>query len=344
MATHIVRGAAKAVERSSVIIAPLIQQIDDVIYMDENRLLLESQLRRAKDLLVDIRNEFEDQNRVSPDTVKPCLERMQHALDSGRNLMERSQRRQQKCFGWVFCNPKLSREIREWKTNFEELFQELQSGLLLSSNAPQTEESLQEYGLLGSGIVSAQLQLQKWLTESPHVRLIGVYGLGGIGKTALLKTIYESRKVSGFFHVLIWVTVSQYYTILDLQSCIAEKIKLDLPASSDVNKRKMELSAYFKRKKVLLILDDVCSAVNLKDLGMEFGEVNDQKGSKVVFSTRKRDLIVEMNADEAMRVQPLSTEEGWKLFCRVAFRDGHVPQNIDQDIVKKVAAECKVCL
>lgn len=202
MATDIIRGAANAVKRSTVIIAPLIQQIEDVISMDENRLLLESQLRRAKGLLHDIRTGFQDQHTTPTDTVNNCLQRMQGALDSGINLMERSQRQQQKCFGWLFCNPKLSREIREWKTNFNELFQELQSGRLESSNAPQTDSSFQEYGLLGSGIVSAQQQLQEWLTESPQARLIGIYGLGGIGKTALLKTVYESSKEMPLNHQL----------------------------------------------------------------------------------------------------------------------------------------------
>lgn len=97
------------------------------------------------------------------------------------------------------------------------------------------------------------------------------------------------------------------------------------------------LSARLKTKNFVLILDDMWSAVTLKELGVEFGE---NKGRKVVFSTRNRDLIPEMNADQSMQIQPLHREEAWELFCKVAFKDGHVPEEIEH-IARVVADECK---
>jgi len=72
-------------------------------------------------------------------------------------------------------------------------------------------------------------------------------------------------------------------------------------------------------------------------LGVEFGE---NKGSKVVFTTRNRDLVREMNAKESMQILPLLPEEGWELFWKIAFEDGHVPETIE-NIARQVAKECQ---
>lgn len=64
------------------------------------------------------------------------------------------------------------------------------------------------------------------------------------------------------------------------------------------------------------------------------------KGSKIVFSTRNRDLIPKMKAEESLQLQPLSTEESWDLFCKVAFQGQNVPRDIE-NIARKVANECE---
>ena len=54
--------------------------------------------------------------------------------------------------------------------------------------------------------------------------------------------------------------------IVDLANCWADM-------------RKMKLSTYMKTKKFFLVLDDMWSTLDLKELGVEFGE---NKGSKFV--------------------------------------------------------------
>jgi hypothetical protein len=47
-------------------------------------------------------------------------------------------------------------------------------------------------GLIGLEIKSAEIQLEKWLTEAPHDPVFAVYGMGGVGKSALLKKVYNT--------------------------------------------------------------------------------------------------------------------------------------------------------
>eukprot|EP00253_Pinus_taeda_P013709 PITA_13709 len=316
MAAIITEVAANTVSSA---ISALIQQIDDVIRLDENRQLLEGQLNRMKTLLLDVGDQFQDPQKTPPQSLQNCLLRMQDAVGRARELIDWSRKRQ-RYIDCLLCKPQLSTKIRKWKTTFDDLFHNLQtdfsvfhSAQQIASAAPQQANLLlqdePDTGLVGLEIRSAEIRLERWLTEAPGDRIFAVYGM-----------------------------VAQF-SILELQSRMASAINLNLSAYSynDVDSRKMSLSAHLRTKKIFLILDDLWSAVTLKELGMEFGE---NKGSKVVFSTRNRDLIPEMNADQSMQIQPLPREEAWELFCKVAFKDGHVPDEIEH-IARVVAEECK---
>jgi len=77
---------------STVIIAPLIQRIDDVILLADNRRLLQDQLNRMKGLLRDISYQFDNQLKSPPELLKNCVERMEGAVGKARLLIESSQR------------------------------------------------------------------------------------------------------------------------------------------------------------------------------------------------------------------------------------------------------------
>ena len=102
---------------TSVIIDPLIQQIDGAIHLDENRKFLEAQLNRMKGLVLDIRDQFQDQQRALPATVKNFLQRMENEVAKARQLIDRSLQPQH-CLDCLGCKPKLARKIRQWNTNF----------------------------------------------------------------------------------------------------------------------------------------------------------------------------------------------------------------------------------
>jgi disease resistance protein RPS2 len=193
-------------------------------------------------------------------------------------------------------------------------------------------------GFIGNAIERAQLKLEERLIEDSNIRIIGVFGMGGVGKTSLLQTINNSLKVRNAFDPIIWVTVSKDYDILKLQDCIANRLNLqNFPDKSDLEGRKHRLSSYLRGKKFLLLLDDMWKSLELQTLGVPLKD----RGSKIVLTTRIRDVCASMEADEITRVEPLSEEEGWQLFCSRAFRNGNVPQEIHSDVARKIAGECK---
>jgi disease resistance protein RPS2 len=150
----------------------------------------------------------------------------------------------------LLCNPNMPTQIRAWKAKFDGLFQNLDRVFSIYANAqqivaaaaPREDLLLQpvpDSGYIGLGIRSAQDQLQTWLTE-PHCqsRVIGVYGMAGVGKTSLLKVIYNTYKeeVSGIFDFVVWFVVSQNFQIKELQASIAKQLKLNLEETSILKK------------------------------------------------------------------------------------------------------------
>jgi disease resistance protein RPS2 len=321
----ILTGAAS--NTTNVIIASLIQQIDDAIQFEDHRRLLEVQLNRVKVLLIDITDQFEYRRKNPPQSLRNSLQRMQDAVLKAKELIDRSQR-PKNCIEFYFCRPKLSREIREWKEALNHLFDDLHKDFSVFCSAQQVASVTTQ---------QAEMKLSSWVTEAPQTRIIGVYGSAGVGKTTLLRKMYDDYKVSNVFDDVLWVPVDQFPD-LELQGRIASAVNLDLASCyNDIDMRRMRLAAYLKRKNFFLVLENMLRKLDLKELGVEFG--ND-KDSKLVFSTENRNLIEEMKADGCMKIQPMSTEDTWKLFSDVAFKDVQVPGEIEH-IAKEVALECE---
>ena len=141
---------------------------------------------------------------------------------------------------------------------------------------------------------------------------IGVYGMGGIGKTTIMKEVNnfllnESKK----FESVIWVTVSKEFDLIKLQNDIACRLKLKLPKSGDQIIRAAELYTALKYRKYVLILDDLWEAFALEDVGIP--EPTLTNGCKLVLTTRLLDVCRGMSCKE-IKMELLLKEEARKLF------------------------------
>lgn len=253
-AMAVVTGAAGQVAADMInkgLVAPIMGQIDSLIHMDRNNLFLQDKLERMKKLLQDISNAFENQQRVPQKSIAYWLARMRDAIQEARDLSAKSEQNQKRMH-WVFYKLSISGQITELNAKFDRIFRELKEDFSIFEKAqqivstpPPPEVFLQpvpDGGFVGSGFESAETQLQTWITaEAPQVRRFGVYGLAGVGKTSLLKSVYNFSKVSHVFDVLIWLTVSRAYKISDLQNSVGRAINLNFSTTDDNDTKKMAL-------------------------------------------------------------------------------------------------------
>ncbi|KAK3035516.1 hypothetical protein RJ639_033975 [Escallonia herrerae] len=169
------------------------------------------------------------------------------------------------------------------------------------------------------------------------VEKIGIYGVGGIGKTSVLKALIDCHEVKTMFDTLILLTVSRLWTRRDIQDDIARHLSISLAGSQSDDHAAAELLTELTSRKFLLLLDDVKERIDLDAIGVP--SKNKKSGSKVVLAAKDRDICHAMAVDKATKMEFLSAEESWTLF------HDHVGGIFDsfpqiQPLLKDIVNEC----
>ncbi|KAG4149758.1 hypothetical protein ERO13_D05G353550v2 [Gossypium hirsutum] len=171
------------------------------------------------------------------------------------------------------------------------------------------------------------------------VSKIGVWGMGGVGKTTIMKHIHNDLLKQQRFERVIWVTISKEFNVMKVQDDIAAALKLkeDWPREGDKLRRAAILSEILKKVgKHVLILDDVWDEVSLEEVGIP--EPSDSNGCKLVLTTRSEHVFKYMGCT-VIKVKPLSAQQALTLFL------SKVGPNIVQNqtlmpILRLVVEEC----
>ncbi|GLT60277.1 hypothetical protein SLA2020_330490 [Shorea laevis] len=186
------------------------------------------------------------------------------------------------------------------------------------------------------GEVFVKERIREYLIGN-EVPMIGVCGLGGVGKTTIMKHVHnELLLMESRFDNVIWVIVSYPLNIVRLQHEIAKGMNESLPENEDEQRRASRLMQIMGRVKYVLILDDVWQRFTLKDVGIP--SPTKENGSKIIITSRKVDVCKSIGC-EIVKVSPLSEEESSNLFLDKVGRDIlQVPEL--EGIWKAMVKEC----
>ncbi|KAL0915377.1 hypothetical protein M5K25_015789 [Dendrobium thyrsiflorum] len=193
-------------------------------------------------------------------------------------------------------------------------------------------------------MVSYLSQLQAFLQDDES-RVIGIWGMGGVGKTTVLRSLNnellcssEAGKSPPMFDHVIWAVASKDYKLGKLQRDISKW--LGLPLRKDSARQAMEIMDFLKNKSFLLLLDDLWQPVEFADLGIPQPTGNGTKKQKVVFTTRLEDVCEQMQAERKMKVQCLNEEEAWRLFQDKVGEETLQAHAMIPHLARVVAKEC----
>ncbi|PRQ33257.1 putative TIR domain, P-loop containing nucleoside triphosphate hydrolase [Rosa chinensis] len=179
-----------------------------------------------------------------------------------------------------------------------------------------------DLGLVGIDFgVEEIMKLCSATDQGNDVVFVGIWGMGGVGKTTLAQAFYD--KISDQFRDKCFLKnvreISRRDSIVALtKDLLCNVLKRMAVYDSEIRYR-------FRRKKVLIILDDVDKLEQLQALAGSknwFG-----RGSRIIITTRDKQLLIAHHVDRCFKVKELERDDGLKLFSWKAFKNDQPPKD-----------------
>jgi len=119
---------------------------------------------------------------------------------------------------------------------------------------------------------------------------LGLHGMGGIGKSVFSIALAQDDEVRRYFEDGIYfIELGQTPNIEEIQTLLLSYFDIK---EINIKTVKADIDAIFVKKKALLIIDDVWDISHIKDFNIK------GKNSKVLITTRQKDIVRGMDAKE----------------------------------------------
>ncbi|XP_034680166.1 uncharacterized protein LOC117910214 isoform X2 [Vitis riparia] len=311
---------------SEYLVAPIGRQLSYLFccrsHMDE----LDKKIQELGRVRGDLQMVVDDETRRAGYEIRPIVQEWLNRVDVITGEAEELMKDENKsCFnGW--CPNLKSRYLLSRKAYKKaQVIVKIQKECIfphgVSYRVPLRSPTFKNYELLESR-ASTLNKIMDALRDD-KMKMIGVWGMGGVGKTTLVKQLAEQAKQENLFTTEVYIQVSWtrepekiQQGISDIQQKIADMLGLELEEVAKAA-RAGKLMERLKNEKILIILDDIWKEVNLEEVGIP--SKDDHKDCKIVLASRDEDLLrKDMCAQECFPIQHLQEEEAWHLFKKTA--------------------------
>lgn len=175
--------------------------------------------------------------------------------------------------------------------------------------------------------------------ESKDPLLLGIWGMGGIGKTTIAKGAYNKIR-HDFEAKSFLLNVREIWEQDNGKVSLQQRLLSDIYKTTKfkidtVESGKMILQERLRQKRIFLVLDDVNKLDQLNALcgGRKwFGQ-----GSKIIITTRDEDLLCRLKVNDVYRVKEMDDDESLELFSWHAFKQRNPMEGfakLSRDVVK----------
>ncbi|KAL5979511.1 hypothetical protein ACLOJK_019415 [Asimina triloba] len=196
------------------------------------------------------------------------------------------------------------------------------------------------------GLEGESRKIIDWLlVKNEYLKVVGIVGMGGIGKTTLAEKIFKAEIIGTNFKHSIFVTVSQSFRFDELLKKMLKK--LAVAAELLCEKGVDDLLEDLKNKldgEYLIVLDDVWGLNEGQWWESLSSALLNVKGGCVMVTTRIEEVARSMGAIDERIYHPeiLLDENSWSLFYKVAFaRNGGISPNAELEMHgKDIVAQC----
>ncbi|XP_045820410.1 disease resistance protein SUMM2-like [Trifolium pratense] len=208
----------------------------------------------------------------------------------------------------------------------------------LHARLPGIERHTSQYYISFESRESKFKDLLEFLKDDQNY-IIGLQGMGGVGKTTLAKEVGKALKRSKQFSQVIDTRVSFSPNIKKIQDDISGPLGLVFGESCNEADRPKKLwNRLTNGEKILLILDDVWGNIDFDDIGIPCSD--NHKGCKVLITTRNLRVCNINGCGRTVQLELLSEEDAWIMFKRYNSKSNDLSKNV-LTIAKNISNECK---
>ncbi|CAA3005633.1 disease resistance RPM1-like [Olea europaea subsp. europaea] len=201
------------------------------------------------------------------------------------------------------------------------------------------------------GIEGPKSELMRLVMEGGlDLRVISVVGTVGVGKSALVKKVYDDPAVKKSFKSHACVAVPQALSdktnIEELLEDLVKQLYCETkgavpPEMNTKNKNHLKAGIYrFLRKtRYVIVFDDVRSTLEWDAIKSAFPD--NSNGSRLIVTTRDNAVASYSSEMEEniYRLHPLTQEQSLTLFCQKAFQGRPCPSNLEE-ITNNILERC----
>ncbi|XP_027180961.1 disease resistance protein RPM1-like [Coffea eugenioides] len=208
---------------------------------------------------------------------------------------------------------------------------------------------VEEAKLVGIDQPKKHLISQLLRGDDYQLKVVSVVGMGGLGKTTLVKRVHEDPEVRKHFPVRAWVTVSQtcdfQYLLKDLIRQLHKEGKKPVPQSiesSNTTELKEIIKDFLQQAgRYAIVFDDVWDVEFWNTI--KFALPESSHGNRVLLTTRRADVASASCIESrrfVYRMKPLSVKDSRTLFYNKIFNGGNCPGHL-MDVAKGILDKCE---
>ncbi|KAF7093581.1 hypothetical protein CFC21_095986 [Triticum aestivum] len=213
--------------------------------------------------------------------------------------------------------------------------------------------------LEGSEVVGREKEKSRILplivdSVNKELQVISVWGMGGLGKTALVKDIYEGQELSGTFKKRACVTIMRPFNIEELlRSLIMQLMVSETSDENDTAKKTMSLSVQElkdqlgrlpEEKRWLIVLDDLSSTTEWDTILENLPQT--KNASRIIVTTREETIArhcSQQKQENVYNLKGLTKEHALLVFTKKVFKENECWHRLYPELVEQVRQILKKC-
>ncbi|BAU03376.1 hypothetical protein VIGAN_UM089700, partial [Vigna angularis var. angularis] len=303
----------------------------------------ESNLIITKDSVQKFVTHNKKQARKPSEIVDKWLEDAINDVHNVNQLLEKARTQKHCCFGhcpnWIW-RYHVGKKLANKTMHLEKVIEEGRKYVpfdRIATLPSNTLHMLLEKGMNFESRLSAYEQLLD-AVKNNDVSMIGLYGMGGCGKTTLAMEVRKFVEAEHLFEKVLFVPVSSTVEVRRIQEKIASSLQFEFPETEEMQRAQRLCSRLTQEKNIFIILDDVWENLDFGRIGIPSSEHH--KGCKILITSRSEAVCTLMDCQRKIYLPILTDEEAWTLFQNKALISDATSDTL-KEIGRLISNECK---